>query len=194
MTIFCNTKETNEALDIVAAKVEQEDNTYVQNYGTTMVEANYEVQIKPSKPLIVAGRNHVETNALSVYVLRSHARILQDLMLCVALHVGQSGFKFIPANLPYDKSICDGKQRYANLLKEQNQYLANYKDVCIGGVTNEMLSREFKGKTLQDHLKLQDVVSNITQTVFTETKGIWQVETTRKQVVKAMRRVTETLD
>eukprot|EP00957_Ditylum_brightwellii_P047368 3598085-Ditylum_brightwellii.AAC.1 len=67
MSIFCNTKETatrighltkinpvwiyhancpeklNEALDIVAAEVEQEEDAYFQNYDTTMVEANYKV-------------------------------------------------------------------------------------------------------------------------------------------------------
>eukprot|EP00957_Ditylum_brightwellii_P151120 11507001-Ditylum_brightwellii.AAC.1 len=110
-----------------------------------MVEASYKVQIKPSKPSIVTRRNYVKTNALSVYELRSRARILQDLTLCVTLHVGHSGFKLVPTNLPCDKSIRDGKQHCANLLKEQNQYLANYKDFCIGGVSDEMLSRDFEG-------------------------------------------------
>eukprot|EP00957_Ditylum_brightwellii_P154425 11751409-Ditylum_brightwellii.AAC.1 len=144
-----------------------------------MVKTNYEVQIKPSKPLLVVGQNHVETNTLSMYALRSHA-ISQDLILCATLHVGHSRFKFILANFPYDKSICNGKQHYANLLKEQNRYLANYKDFSIGGVSNEMLSREFDGKTLRDHLELQGVVGDITHTVFMEMKGIWQVETTTK--------------
>eukprot|EP00957_Ditylum_brightwellii_P031853 2415296-Ditylum_brightwellii.AAC.1 len=64
MTVFCNTNEMvtkigyltkinpvwihctncqvqlNEALDIVAAKVEQEDYAYFWNYGTIMVKAN----------------------------------------------------------------------------------------------------------------------------------------------------------
>eukprot|EP00957_Ditylum_brightwellii_P199889 15237911-Ditylum_brightwellii.AAC.2 len=116
--IFCNTKEMvtrighltkinpvqiyrancqeqlNKVLDIVAAEVEQEDGAYFQNYGTTMVQANYKVQIKPSKPLIIVGHNHFKTNALSINALRSHSKISQDLMLCVALHVGHSEFKF----------------------------------------------------------------------------------------------------
>eukprot|EP00957_Ditylum_brightwellii_P174338 13273154-Ditylum_brightwellii.AAC.1 len=86
------------------------------------------------------------------------------------------------------------KQHYVNLLKKQNQYLANYKECCIGGISNEKLSRDFDGKTLQDHLELQGVVGDITHMVFTETKGIWQVETTTKQVVEAMHHVTEILD
>eukprot|EP00957_Ditylum_brightwellii_P188073 14318602-Ditylum_brightwellii.AAC.1 len=51
-------EQLHEALDIVGAKLEQEDNAYFQSYGTMMVEAKYKVQIKPSKPLVVAGRNH----------------------------------------------------------------------------------------------------------------------------------------
>eukprot|EP00957_Ditylum_brightwellii_P114778 8752539-Ditylum_brightwellii.AAC.1 len=159
-----------------------------------MIKVNFEVQIKLPKPLIAVKQNHVETNALLVYALRSHARILQDLMLCIAPHVGHSGFKFVPANLPYDKSIHDGKQHYANLLKEQNQYLANYEDFHIGRVSNKMLSRDFKGKTLREHLELQGVVGNITHSVFNETKGFWQVETTKKQVVEAICHVTEIFD
>eukprot|EP00957_Ditylum_brightwellii_P030794 2333286-Ditylum_brightwellii.AAC.1 len=68
-------EQFNEGLDIVAAEVKQEDDVYFQNYGTTMVETNYEVQIKPPKPLIIVGQNHVKTNTLSVYALISHARI-----------------------------------------------------------------------------------------------------------------------
>eukprot|EP00957_Ditylum_brightwellii_P024792 1873676-Ditylum_brightwellii.AAC.1 len=138
------------------------------------------MKIKWSKPLTIIRQNHVKTNILSVYALRSHARILQDLMLHGALHVGHSAFKSVLANLPYDKSICDGKQHYVKLLKEQNQYLANYKDFCISGVNNEMLSREFDGKTLCDHCELQGIVGNITHTVFMEMKSIWQVEATTK--------------
>eukprot|EP00957_Ditylum_brightwellii_P004504 342473-Ditylum_brightwellii.AAC.1 len=78
-------------------------------------------------------------------------------MRCITPHMGHSGFKFVPANLSYDTSIHDGKQHYANLLKEQNQYLANYEDFCIGGVSNKMLSKGFKGKTLQENLELQGV-------------------------------------
>eukprot|EP00957_Ditylum_brightwellii_P065201 4945255-Ditylum_brightwellii.AAC.1 len=120
MTILCNTKEVfmrfghltkinsiwiyhancneqwNEALDIVGAEVKQEDDAYFQNYGTTIAGANYEVQMKPSKPLIIVRQNHVKTNVLSVYALRSHVRISQDLMLCVTLHVGYSRTNTLP--------------------------------------------------------------------------------------------------
>eukprot|EP00957_Ditylum_brightwellii_P071294 5419443-Ditylum_brightwellii.AAC.1 len=158
--IYCANcqEQLNEALDIVAVEVEQEDDAYFQNYGTTMVEANSKVKIKLSKPSIIIGQNHIKTNALLVYALRSHVRISQDLMFCVVPHVGHSRFKFVPANLPYNKSIHGGKQNYDNLLREQNQYIANYEDFYIGGVSNEMLSREFEGKTLCGHLELQGIM------------------------------------
>eukprot|EP00957_Ditylum_brightwellii_P037280 2822085-Ditylum_brightwellii.AAC.1 len=78
-----------------------------------------------------------------------------------------------------------------NLLKEQNQYLANYDDFCIGEVSDEMLSRDFDGKTLREHLELQGVAGDITHSIFIETKGIWQVKTRKKQIVEAMHHVTE---
>eukprot|EP00957_Ditylum_brightwellii_P176190 13415566-Ditylum_brightwellii.AAC.1 len=53
-------------------------------------------------------------------------------------------------------------------------YLASYYDFHIGGVGNSMLTREFD--------------------VFSATKGIWQIETSKTQVVKAMHHVTELLE
>eukprot|EP00957_Ditylum_brightwellii_P092391 7034862-Ditylum_brightwellii.AAC.1 len=79
-----------------------------------MVKVNFEVQIKLSMLSIIAGQTHVETNTLLVYMLRSHARIQQDLMLCVAPHVGHSGFKFVPANVSYNKwqtTFCQSAER-----------------------------------------------------------------------------------
>eukprot|EP00957_Ditylum_brightwellii_P207623 15353791-Ditylum_brightwellii.AAC.1 len=109
-------------------------------------------------------------NVLSVYALRSHARILQKLMLCAAPHVGHNGLKIVSANLPYNKLIHDVKQRYANLPKEQNHHLTNYNDFHIGGIRVKMLSKDFDGKTLREHLELQGVIGDITQTAFTESK------------------------
>eukprot|EP00957_Ditylum_brightwellii_P151297 11520619-Ditylum_brightwellii.AAC.1 len=45
------------------------------------------------------------------------------------------------------------------------------------------------GKTLREKLELPGVIGNITPTVFTKTKGIWQIETTKDQLVEAMQHV-----
>eukprot|EP00957_Ditylum_brightwellii_P159038 12104569-Ditylum_brightwellii.AAC.1 len=41
--------------------------------------------------------------------------------------------KFVPVPLATDKTIKNGKSHYANLLKEQNYYLDQYKCFQIGG-------------------------------------------------------------
>eukprot|EP00957_Ditylum_brightwellii_P132134 10073684-Ditylum_brightwellii.AAC.1 len=135
----------------------------------------------------------METTVLVLYALRLHARIAQDLMMQVAPHVGHSGFKFLPASLPYDKSIQDGKVQYARLLKEQNQLLGNYKDSQIGGISEDLIGTKFGDNTLRNLLELSGVVGDITPTLFIKAKGIWQVETTEIQVVDIMRHVSKIL-
>eukprot|EP00957_Ditylum_brightwellii_P114005 8691913-Ditylum_brightwellii.AAC.1 len=83
----------------------------------------------------------METDALAVYLLWSHTLIAQDIILRVAPHVAHNGIKSIPANLPYDKTIQDDKQLYAQLLKEQNQYLAKCGNFRAGSISNGMLSK-----------------------------------------------------
>eukprot|EP00957_Ditylum_brightwellii_P005526 423245-Ditylum_brightwellii.AAC.1 len=175
-------EQLNKALAVVALEVDNEDTTYFKNYGTSWEPAIFNVQLKPAKPSIIIGPNHVETSVLAVYVLQSHMYISQELMLCITPHVGNHGFKFLPANLPYGKSIRDGKQNYSKLLKEQNQYLSNYKDFRIGSIDKDLLDENIDDSTLHEKLELVGVIGNIMPTVFTKTKGIWQVETTKMQV------------
>eukprot|EP00957_Ditylum_brightwellii_P212074 15366933-Ditylum_brightwellii.AAC.1 len=160
MTIFCNTKETvtrigyltmihpkqiyraacqehlNKALAIVASELDKENKNCFSDYGTTWKLANYNVQLKKTTTSITIGNMKTETTVLAVYALQLHACIAQDLMMRVVSHVNHSGFKFLPASLPYDKSIWDGKIQYAQLLKEQNQFLGNYEDFHIGGISD----------------------------------------------------------
>eukprot|EP00957_Ditylum_brightwellii_P111043 8468321-Ditylum_brightwellii.AAC.1 len=129
--------------------------------------ANYNVQLKPNMPSITIGNTKTETTALAVYALRLHAHIAQDLMMRVVPHIDHSGFKFLPSSLPYDKSMWDGKLQYAQLLKEQNQFLVNYKDFCTGGISEDMMDTKFGESTLHDLLELPGVVGDITPTPFT---------------------------
>eukprot|EP00957_Ditylum_brightwellii_P126472 9640587-Ditylum_brightwellii.AAC.1 len=91
-------------------------------------------------------------------------------MMWVVHNVDHSGFKFLPVSLPYDKSIWDGKMHYAQLLKEQNQFLGNYKDFRIGGISEDMIDTKFGESTLRDLLELPGLVGDITPTPFTKTK------------------------
>eukprot|EP00957_Ditylum_brightwellii_P050561 3834183-Ditylum_brightwellii.AAC.1 len=187
-------EQLNKALAVVASEVDKEDKTYFLNYATMWELANFGVQLKPVKPSITIGQNHVKTDALAVYALQSHAHISYDFMLHIAPHIDQHGFKFLPANLPYGKSIRDGCQNYAQLLKEKNQYLSKYEDFHIGGISEDIIDTKFDNVTLQEKLELAGVAGDINPTVFTKSKGIWQVKTTKEQVVEAMHHVTETLE
>jgi len=46
------------------------------------------MQIEPSKPSFVVGNHNEKMNALTVYALRLHARMSQELILCIAPHMG----------------------------------------------------------------------------------------------------------
>eukprot|EP00957_Ditylum_brightwellii_P105992 8085642-Ditylum_brightwellii.AAC.1 len=183
----------NEALATVESELHKEDPMHFPNYGTTWETADYDVQIKLMTAFITIGEQHIETTALPVYSLQSHSCIAQELMLRVAPHVSHHGFKFLPANLPYDKSVHNGKLHYATLLKEQNQYLLKYEDFRVGGITEEILDTKFNGVILREKLELPGVVGDIMLTVFTTNKRIWQIETTTDQIVDAMCHVREVL-
>eukprot|EP00957_Ditylum_brightwellii_P116570 8891801-Ditylum_brightwellii.AAC.1 len=148
--IYCAAcqEHLNKAHATVALELDEENKYSFSDYGTTWELANYNVQLKPNMPPITIGNMKTETTVLAVYVLRLHAHIAQDLMMRVAPHVDHSGFKFLLSSLPYDKSIWDGKLQYAQLLKEQNQFLVNYKDFHIGGISEDMIDTKFGESTL----------------------------------------------
>eukprot|EP00957_Ditylum_brightwellii_P164817 12548410-Ditylum_brightwellii.AAC.1 len=39
-------------------------------------------------------------------------------------------------------ALGDNTEKYKDLLREQNAYLVNYADFCVGGLTEAMLSHE----------------------------------------------------
>ena len=72
--------------------------------------------------------------------------------------------------------------------------MSKYEDFRIGGIDEDPLDEKIDDSTLREKLELAGVVGDITPSVFTKIKGIWQVETTKFQVVEVMRHVTEVLD
>eukprot|EP00957_Ditylum_brightwellii_P086085 6549635-Ditylum_brightwellii.AAC.1 len=53
---------------------------------------------------------------------------------------------------------------------------------------------ELDGQTLRDKLELTGVIEHIMPMVFSELKGIWQIETTKTNIMEAMRHVKEVLE
>eukprot|EP00957_Ditylum_brightwellii_P096739 7367614-Ditylum_brightwellii.AAC.1 len=105
----------------------------------TINTAKFNVQLKRGKPSITLSNSDIESKVLTVYALPSHARILQDFMIKVTPHVEHYGFTFIPANLPYNKSVYNDRIHYENLLKEQNLYILKHNNFCIVGVSKELM-------------------------------------------------------
>eukprot|EP00957_Ditylum_brightwellii_P135966 10369242-Ditylum_brightwellii.AAC.1 len=86
--IYCTACQDhlNEALAKVASELHKEDPTHFLNYGTAWETADYDVQIKSTTALITIGEQRIEMTTLAVYLLQSHSRIGQELMLCMAPH------------------------------------------------------------------------------------------------------------
>eukprot|EP00957_Ditylum_brightwellii_P029480 2228635-Ditylum_brightwellii.AAC.1 len=103
-------EQLNKALAVVALEVDEGEKTYFKNYRASWELTNFKVQLMPTKPSIIIRLNQMETSTIALYTLQSRACILQELMLCVVPHVDDHGFKFLPANLPYNTSIKEGKQ------------------------------------------------------------------------------------
>eukprot|EP00957_Ditylum_brightwellii_P049040 3720767-Ditylum_brightwellii.AAC.2 len=57
-----------------------------------------------------------------------------------------------------------------------------------------MLTREFNSKLLQEQLELAGVIGDITQTVFTMTKGNWQIKMSKTHMVETILHVAEVLE
>jgi hypothetical protein len=194
MTIICNTKEMvtktvhltkinqtkiyrvacqeilNDALSVVTSELNKEDVEYFAGYETTWDMANYLVQLKPAKPNITIGNETITTEALAVYSLWLHLRISQDLILCLAQHKNDHSFKFVLTNLPYDKSICEGRHHYAQLLKKQNQYLSKYDNFKVGNISKDLVDMELGGQTLRDKLELSGVIKNLRKKAYGKLK------------------------
>jgi hypothetical protein len=69
------------ALDIIAEEIHEAREEYFSNYITIYNKAQYKVQIKIHKPIIVISKTKVATQALVIYTLCSHVRMSQYLML-----------------------------------------------------------------------------------------------------------------
>eukprot|EP00957_Ditylum_brightwellii_P176552 13446018-Ditylum_brightwellii.AAC.1 len=128
--IYCAScqEHLNKALATVALELDEENKNYFSDYGIMWELANYNVQLKPTTPLITISNKKTEMTALAVYAHQAH------------------------------------------LLKEQNQFLGNYKDFRISRISEDMIDTKFGESTSRDLLELPGVVGDITPTPFTKTK------------------------
>ena len=83
-------------------------------------------------------------------------------------------------------------EHYKTLIREQNAYLTNHADFQIGSISEAMLNVEVSGKTVRDNILLSPFIVDMHPTVYTESKGIWTIESTMDDLHRALQDV-ETL-
>eukprot|EP00957_Ditylum_brightwellii_P004998 380941-Ditylum_brightwellii.AAC.1 len=101
----------DDLLDGALDKLDKEEQVgYIKKYGTYIKCAIYDVQLCASMPNIRIRGTEVMTEAIAVYACQSHTKLSMNLMEYMApatLDSIKNDIKFIPAHMPYDKSITN---------------------------------------------------------------------------------------
>eukprot|EP00957_Ditylum_brightwellii_P184692 14067192-Ditylum_brightwellii.AAC.1 len=105
----------------------------------------------------------------------------------------KSEVKCIPSSLKYNPMIKNNVKHYKTLIREQNTYLTNHVDFRIGGVSEAMLNVDVSGKTVQDNILMSPFIVDMHPTVYTDSKGIWTIESTSEDLYKALQDVENSL-
>eukprot|EP00957_Ditylum_brightwellii_P165242 12581461-Ditylum_brightwellii.AAC.1 len=109
---------------------------------------------------------------------------MQDIAPIIAT---TSAIKFVPASLKIDKIIKRNSVHYDSLLQEQSEYLANYDNCRVGGLSDDMLNFKTSGKTICQNILDSLHVIDIHFMMFTDDKEIWTVDSTKDDYIKQLR-------
>eukprot|EP00957_Ditylum_brightwellii_P109568 8356606-Ditylum_brightwellii.AAC.1 len=71
-------------LNDIAKEKNAKNPAYFQSYGTALDMAKYDIQVRKYKQTIKVNNLTVATETLSIYMLKSHARMTQEMMEWVA--------------------------------------------------------------------------------------------------------------
>eukprot|EP00957_Ditylum_brightwellii_P106790 8146523-Ditylum_brightwellii.AAC.1 len=188
--------DINELLDKSLDNLkEEEQKEYLTMYGKNMEDAVYNIQIRTGNLNLMVMGVHTETKAMAIYTRKSHAKLSYNLMEFIAptlLDLLKSNIKFISVHMPYDKSLPNEAFKYDDLLCEQNLYLERYDDFKIGGLHKTALDYKMDdGTTIRSTLLSADSIVDIHSTVYTDQKGIWIIETTKKNIAAAIKWMEE---
>eukprot|EP00957_Ditylum_brightwellii_P137746 10500897-Ditylum_brightwellii.AAC.1 len=89
--------------------------------------------------------------------------------------------------------IKNNVDHYKTLIREQNAYLTNSSDFQIGGISEAMLNVEVERKTVWDNISLSPFIVDMYPMVYTNSKGIWTIESTVGDLYKALQDVATSL-
>eukprot|EP00957_Ditylum_brightwellii_P134811 10278518-Ditylum_brightwellii.AAC.1 len=173
----------------------QQDNKFYKKYNTTAELAKFDVQVRMANPTGSYNNNKVQMIALAIFAQGPYAKISSKLMEDVVEMIrNKNEIKFVLLSLKYDQTIKDNKNHYSNLLHKQNAYLVNYVDVCVRGLTEEVLSVEISGKTDWENILEPPHVVGMHKTAYTNNKGIWTTKTTKDTLHQAMSEIDKGLE
>eukprot|EP00957_Ditylum_brightwellii_P174198 13261846-Ditylum_brightwellii.AAC.1 len=105
----------------------------------------------------------------------------------------KSKVKYVLAALKYDHMIKNNVDHYKTLIREQNASLTNYADCRIGGISEVMLNVKVSGKMVRDNNLLSPFIVDMHLTVYTDSKGIWTIESTTEDLYKSLQDVKMSL-
>eukprot|EP00957_Ditylum_brightwellii_P086398 6573820-Ditylum_brightwellii.AAC.1 len=132
--------------------------------------------------------------AIGVFVRQPFLLLALELTQEIAPTVSlKSKVKFVLVLLEYDPMIKNNVDHYKTLIREQNAYLTNYADFRIEGVSKAMLTVDVSGKTVQDNILISLFIMDMHPTVYTDSKGIWTIESTVEDLHKALQDVETSL-
>eukprot|EP00957_Ditylum_brightwellii_P067688 5137800-Ditylum_brightwellii.AAC.1 len=163
-------------------------------HQTTSEYAKYHVHLRTGNVFVKIARQRYKTEAIGVFVRQPFSMLASELMQEIAPMISlKSEVKFVPAALKYDPMIKNNVEHYKMLIGEQNAYLTNYADFRIGGVLEAMLNVEVSRKTVWDNILLLLFIVDMHPTVYTESKGIWTIESTVEDMHRALQDVNTLL-
>eukprot|EP00957_Ditylum_brightwellii_P092916 7074873-Ditylum_brightwellii.AAC.1 len=177
-------------MEALADEKEVKDNKFYNKHNTTKEFAKFQIHLCTGKAYIKEYNKLYRMDTIGVYTHQQFASLSLELLHETALMIAtKSKVKFVPLQLKFDYMIKNNVEHYKMLICEQNAYLTNYADFCIGGISKEMLEVSISGKMVKDNMLMSPYIANMNPSIDTATKGIWTIEMTQKNLHKAIKDV-----
>eukprot|EP00957_Ditylum_brightwellii_P046483 3527636-Ditylum_brightwellii.AAC.1 len=138
---------------------------YYELFNMISDHAKFDIQLCLGKPNVCHESKKIEMDTLSVYARLNFANLELDLLQDISSIITTKNIvKFIPTSLKYEQMIKDNTGHYKTLLRQQNVYLVNYADFCVGGLSETMLDCKISGTTAKDNIMTSPYIINIHET------------------------------
>eukprot|EP00957_Ditylum_brightwellii_P028583 2159937-Ditylum_brightwellii.AAC.1 len=141
--------DINELMEALAYKKEQKDAKFYKKHNTIKEFAKFQIHLRTGKAYVKENNHCYETDAIGIYVCQQFATLSLELLHKTAMMIAtKSKIKFVPLELKFDYMIKNNVEHYKTLVREQNAYLTNCADFCVGGISEEILEVIVSDKTV----------------------------------------------